>query len=252
MGTAETNPSGAFNGSLTARNEHQRDLFEYWSVRAGWPRPVNDQFSLEAARRISEAERLFPTIKDEHREAEDNENRVLRTVELVMFVLETCNVAPSRQYFSAAWKKYAPMSKIINAGKSAGDLQLKPMEDETIKNLSDELDQIEVMAYLHGLIVERVTQAARFQSEYGYLENQRLRQLTSRFVDQGKPKGRAIPDISETDLKAVPCLRQLKALENKVIGTATKRRAEEVLRILIAQQEGIELPKPPTEISSVE
>lgn len=252
MGTAETNPHDVIKDSLTARNEHRMDLFEYWSVFLGQPYPVNDQLSSEAARRISEAERLFPTIIDQRRKAENDENRVLRTVELVMFVLESCSTAPNRRYFRSAWEKFVPISEVISTRKSVDIVQLEPMDHETLKSLSGELEEIEVMAYLYERITDNVTRAARLQSEYGYSENQRVRQLTSRFGDQGRPEGKvSVPNRSETQL-TVPCLRQLKALENKVIGTTTKLRAEEVLRILIAQQEGFELPVTPTKVQDVE
>lgn len=255
MGTTETNPSDTLDSSLTARNERQMDLFEYWSILAGQPRPVDDQFFQEASRRMLKAERLFPVITDKYNKAEDSRNRMLRMVELVMFVLESCNTAPNRQYFNEAWKKFATMNEIINSGGSADVLKLEPMDHETIKNLSEELDHIEVRAYLYERIVERVTQAVRLQGGYDYSDNQRIRQLTYRFDDQSRPEDEVpIPDRSK--IVVVPCLRQLKLLkvleDKKVLAPITRKRAEEVLRILIAQQKGFELPEPPPMISSVE
>ncbi len=230
--------------------EHQLDLFGYWSICGGQAQPLNPSVLAEAKWYFDEIQRRHPGIKDEQRQAENREQTLQRTIEQTMVVLELCGLTPSSRACVEEAERFRPLyEELARLGQPLETpptiINLPLMDDQTRESLQHDWYNLELILYLRERVAAKVTEAAQLQSQYSYSDLENIRKSTAHFIARQTPKGqRYVPER----FVSMPCLTQLRQLENKnVLGKIPLRRVEDALRIIIAQQEDIVLPEPPSQ-----
>lgn len=255
MSSSENNWTGHIDGTsefARKRPEFPMDVFEYWSLCQGQAQPLRPDTLTEVKWYFEEIQRRYPGLKGQEREYEDKEQTTQRTIDQTMIVLELCGLAPSSHEIIQQAERCRPYSdKLAAIGLPLevpkGIINLPLMDQPTRESLDRDWYNLELSLHLRERIAAKVEEAARLQGQLSYSELENLRKSTGHFIARNTPKEqRRIPEIHAY----IPALTQLRLIEAKdLLGKRPLRRVEDTLRLIIAQQEDIDLSPPPSEPS---
>ena len=217
--------------------------FEYWSVLHGRVQPINMELLSEARRRIGEIENLYS----------GSDSRIRRTIEMTLYVMELTRSLPSRESLQQQWVPFAPLAETLSSIPSTDENLRSPDKTKVIKlpqlsriineGLSEQLERLEVHTYLRERVTKSVAYAALLQKRYSYGDNEEIKRLTAMFSNKSTVDPSEAAAGRHTKKLSVPVMVQLRAMEGKnLLGARASAKIEQVIRILIAQQEGLELP----------
>ncbi len=210
--TAGPNSPETYGSGLSA----EAPLITTWSISSGQYRPELFSYKNMPGQRKTGLEQTTHDIES----IEAHYPKKEQSMQILLYAMESTGTIPSKAEL---------YHRLQAVRQTVGDT------DPAL--LNEQLDDITRQAELLEGVETIIEHAAYLQSLYSYGELNEMKELTKRFV--GRPGGNkdGEPQV------VVPCIRTLNVMEQRgLIGRA--RRLEDIVRIIIAWQEGITLPKP--------
>ncbi|MEK7153531.1 MAG: hypothetical protein AAB834_06280 [Patescibacteria group bacterium] len=214
--------------SARPRRQEHFDLDDCWCITMGYPAQVPPEVARLGQARIAEIDRRFPS----------RTHRTDRTIEISLYVFELTGLIMPRHYHIQSFETirqayFGIISQAVEAESTP----------EAIAAVEQDVEELEVHSYLRELVADRVGQAAELHDQLDADGRDNIRRSTGHFIGRKSYGGRRSPEI----FAVVPVLQQLRSLEDKgLIDVEERKYLEGILRIIIAQQHGIDIPEPST------